>query len=88
MKHDEYVLQENSPEDTQKRMKISFMKMSASFPDPSKAEEFFRRLNEMKDKKIFNALEELLDDLTIKNAKIARVRFLLVSFNWKNNVLA
>ncbi|KAJ4700670.1 sister chromatid cohesion protein PDS5-like A isoform X1 [Melia azedarach] len=67
---------ENSPEDTQKRMKISFMKMSASFPDPSKAEEFFRRLNEMKDKKIFNALEELLDDLTIKNAKIARDKFL------------
>lgn len=54
--------------------------MSSSFPDPSEAEECFQRLNEMKDNKIFNSLEELLDNMTIKNAEILRVRLLLVSY--------
>ncbi|KAL9449811.1 hypothetical protein AB3S75_011691 [Citrus x aurantiifolia] len=63
-------------EETHEQMKNSFVKMSASFPDPSKAEGCFQRLNEMKDNKIFNSLEELLDNMTIKNAEILRDKFL------------
>ncbi|ESR47424.1 hypothetical protein CICLE_v10003517mg, partial [Citrus x clementina] len=63
-------------EETHEQMKNSFVKMSASFPDPSKAEGCFQRLNEMKDNTIFNSLEELLDNMTIKNAEILRDKFL------------
>lgn len=79
MKHDKHVLQGSCHEETHEQMKNSFVKMSASFPDPSKAEGCFQRLNEMKDNTIFNSLEELLDNMTIKNAEILRVRLLLVS---------
>lgn len=74
------MLQEKSPEETQKRIKSLFTKMSASFVDSSKAEECFQRLNKLKDNNIFNALDELLDELTIENAKATRVRYLLVPF--------
>ncbi|KAJ0024548.1 hypothetical protein Pint_08187 [Pistacia integerrima] len=67
---------EKSPEETQKRINSLFMKMSASFMDPSKAEECFQRLNKLKDNNIFNALDELLDELTIENAKTARDKLL------------
>lgn len=66
----------NCLEETHEKMKNSFVKMSSSFPDPSEAEECFQRLNEMKDNKIFNSLEELLDNMTIKNAEILRDKFL------------
>lgn len=49
--------------------------MSASFRDPSKAEECFVKLNQMKDNSIFSALLELLDEATTINAQNTRVRF-------------
>ncbi|CAK7356937.1 unnamed protein product [Dovyalis caffra] len=50
--------------------------MSASFPDPLKAEECFHKLNQMKDNKTFNALEQLFDDRTIKSSQTTRDNFL------------
>ncbi|XP_038716130.1 sister chromatid cohesion protein PDS5 homolog A isoform X1 [Tripterygium wilfordii] len=67
---------ENYLNEIQKRMKSSFVKMSASFPDPSKAEECFNKLDEMKDNNIFGALALLLDDQTVTNARATRDRFL------------
>ncbi|KAE8694757.1 esterase-like [Hibiscus syriacus] len=58
---------EISSEDMQK-LRSSFVKMSASFPDPSKAEECFDKLNQMKDNKIFSSLNLLLDDATLESA--------------------
>ncbi|CAK7346982.1 unnamed protein product [Dovyalis caffra] len=63
---------DSSSEEMEKRIKNSFVKMSASFPDPLKAEEYFHKLNQMKDNKTFNALEQLLDDQTIKSAQTSR----------------
>ncbi|KAJ6337417.1 hypothetical protein OIU76_007150 [Salix suchowensis] len=67
---------ESSSEEMERRIKTSFVKMSASFPDPLKAEECFHKLNQMKDSKTFNALEQLLDDQTIKSAQQTRDKFL------------
>ncbi|XP_043809611.1 sister chromatid cohesion protein PDS5 homolog A isoform X1 [Manihot esculenta] len=67
---------DNSSEEMQKRTKNSFMKMSASFPDASKAEDCFHKLNQMKDNNIFSALEQLLVESTIINAKTMRDKFL------------
>ncbi|XP_015571530.1 sister chromatid cohesion protein PDS5 homolog B isoform X2 [Ricinus communis] len=67
---------ESGSEEMQKRIKNSFMKMSASFPDPSKAEECFHKLNQMKDNNIFNSLELLLVERTIINAQTTRDKFL------------
>ncbi|KAJ6405305.1 hypothetical protein OIU84_013299 [Salix udensis] len=67
---------ESSSEEMERRIKTSFVKMSASFPDPLKAEECFHKLNQMKDSKTFNALEQLLDDRTIKSAQQNRDKFL------------
>ncbi|KAJ9167086.1 hypothetical protein P3X46_021763 [Hevea brasiliensis] len=67
---------DNSSEEMQKRIKNSFLKMSASFPDPLKAEECFHKLNQMKDNNIFSALEQLLVESTFRNAKKMRDKFL------------
>ncbi|XP_043700993.1 sister chromatid cohesion protein PDS5 homolog A isoform X2 [Telopea speciosissima] len=67
---------ENVSEEVEKRMKTSFVKMSTSFADPSKAEEYFQKLHKMKDNSIFNALHQLLDAQTDLNAKAARDKFL------------
>ncbi|KAL9396150.1 hypothetical protein Peur_010403 [Populus x canadensis] len=67
---------DSSSEEMERRIKNSFVKMSASFPDPLKAEECFHKLNQMKDSKIFIALEQLLDDRTIKSAQQTRDKFL------------
>ncbi|XP_021284773.1 sister chromatid cohesion protein PDS5 homolog A isoform X2 [Herrania umbratica] len=69
---------ENSSEDMQKKLKSSFVKMSASFPDPSKAEECFDKLSQMKDNNIFTSLGLLLDEVTLKNALVIRDKFLKV----------
>ncbi|OVA03847.1 hypothetical protein BVC80_8065g3 [Macleaya cordata] len=52
---------ETSVEEVQKRSRSSFVKMSASFADPSRAEECFQKLNQMKDNSIFKDLLQLLD---------------------------
>ncbi|KAJ6939281.1 sister chromatid cohesion protein PDS5 [Populus alba x Populus x berolinensis] len=67
---------DSSSEEMERRIKSSFVKMSVSFPDPLKAEECFHKLNQMKDSKIFIALEQLLDDRTIKSAQQTRDKFL------------
>ncbi|XVE55344.1 hypothetical protein DITRI_Ditri03aG0151400 [Diplodiscus trichospermus] len=72
---------ENSSEDMQKKLKSSFVKMSASFPDPSKAEECFDKLSQMKDNKIFTSLGQLLDEVTLNNALTIRDEFLEVMGN-------
>ncbi|WRX29852.1 hypothetical protein QQP08_022339 [Theobroma cacao] len=69
---------ENSSEDMKKKLKSSFVKMSASFPDPSKAEECFDKLSQMKDNNIFTSLGLLLDEVTLKNALVIRDKFLKV----------
>lgn len=55
---------ENASEETHKRFLVSFMKMSTSFTDSSKAEECFQKLHQMKDKSIFKELLELVDEQT------------------------
>uniref|UniRef100_A0A5B6YQ09 Sister chromatid cohesion protein PDS5 homolog A n=1 Tax=Davidia involucrata TaxID=16924 RepID=A0A5B6YQ09_DAVIN len=68
--------EDNGSEEVQNRIKASFAKMSASFPDPSKAEECFHKLNSVKDNGIFSALLQMLDEVTINNAQTTRDSFL------------
>ncbi|TYH32002.1 hypothetical protein ES288_A01G216800v1 [Gossypium darwinii] len=72
---------EINSEDMQKKLRSSFVKMSASFPDPSKAEECFDKLSQMKDNKIFSSLGQLLDEVTLKSAMAIRDKFLKVIGN-------
>lgn len=65
-------------EEMENRFRTSFMKMAASFTDPSKAEECFLKLNHMKDNNIFNTLELLLDELKYTNSQTTRVRYLFI----------
>ncbi|XP_075648967.1 sister chromatid cohesion protein PDS5 homolog B isoform X1 [Castanea sativa] len=67
---------ETSSEEMQKRIKTSFMKMAALFPDPLKAEDSFHKLNQMKDNNVFNSLALLLDELKIVDAQTIRDKFL------------
>lgn len=76
----EIYVQETSSEEMQKRIKTSFMKMAALFPDPSKAEDSFHKLNQMKDNNVFNSLALLLDERKIVDAQTIRVS-LLFSFH-------
>ncbi|KAL1186926.1 hypothetical protein V6Z11_A01G212100 [Gossypium hirsutum] len=72
---------EINSEDMRKKLRSSFVKMSASFPDPSKAEECFDKLSQMKDNKIFSSLGQLLDEVTLKSAMAIRDKFLKVIGN-------
>lgn len=54
--------------------------MAACFPDPTKAEESFHKLNQIKDNNVFNLLELLMDKLTIVEAQATRVRSLSFPF--------
>ncbi|XP_052189555.1 sister chromatid cohesion protein PDS5 homolog B isoform X2 [Diospyros lotus] len=63
-------------EEVQKRIQASVAKMSASFPDSSKAEESFHKLNLVKDNNIFTTLEQLLDEVAIKDTETKRDNFL------------
>ncbi|EXB44382.1 hypothetical protein L484_020194 [Morus notabilis] len=67
---------ETCSEENQKRYRTLFMKMASSFPDPSKAEECFQKLNDMKDNNIFNMLELLVNDLQHINAQTIRGKLL------------
>lgn len=67
---------EHSLEEMQKRIGISFTKMSSSFPDPSKTEECFHKLNQVRDNRIFNFLAGILDEKTFANAQTVRDKFL------------
>ncbi|KAK2999347.1 hypothetical protein RJ639_023355, partial [Escallonia herrerae] len=63
---------ENGSEEVKKRINMSFVKMSASFPDPTKAEDCFQKLHVMKDNVIFNALLELLEEVKFESARTKR----------------
>ncbi|XP_062078396.1 sister chromatid cohesion protein PDS5 homolog B isoform X2 [Humulus lupulus] len=67
---------ENCSEEKQSRCTSSFMKMAASFADPSEAEKGFKKLNNMKENKVFNFLETLLKDLGHENAETTRDKLL------------
>ncbi|KAJ8762889.1 hypothetical protein K2173_023018 [Erythroxylum novogranatense] len=69
---------EASPEEILDRTKKLSVKMSASFQDPLKAEEGFLKLSEMTDSRIFNALEQLLDEQMAVNAQEAIDNFLQI----------
>ncbi|KAH9287487.1 hypothetical protein KI387_031604, partial [Taxus chinensis] len=56
----EKLKEENAPE-FEKRILSCFKTMSLSFNDPSKAEESFQKLNQLKDSKIWKALTSLLN---------------------------
>ncbi|WZZ45739.1 hypothetical protein YC2023_041998 [Brassica napus] len=51
-------------------------KLSACFPDASKAEDFFHKFDQMDDTSIFDALTLLLDELTFTKAPTIREKFL------------
>jgi len=68
------ALQETCSDELDNKIKASFERMSASFPDPAKALECFYKLDQMKDNYIFNALAQLLDEASIIKAQHARVR--------------
>ncbi|KAI4337812.1 hypothetical protein L6164_016184 [Bauhinia variegata] len=53
---------ELSSEETQKKTERMFVKIAASFPEPSKAEECLHKLNKIKDNHVFKSLEQLLED--------------------------
>ncbi|XP_024010664.1 sister chromatid cohesion protein PDS5 homolog A isoform X1 [Eutrema salsugineum] len=63
-------------EAVQRKLKSYFAKLSTCFPDASKAEEFFQKLDQMRDTTIFDALTLLLDELTSTKAQIIREKFL------------
>ncbi|KAM7256072.1 hypothetical protein ACFE04_011813 [Oxalis oulophora] len=53
---------DDGSEETQKITKSLFIKLSACFPEPTKAEECFHKLNHLKDNNIFNALSLILEE--------------------------
>ena len=50
--------------------------MATFFPDPSKAEDSFHKLNQMKDNNTFKTLASLLDELKVRDAQTTRVSLL------------
>ncbi|CAN0892422.1 Sister chromatid cohesion protein PDS5 homolog B [Linum grandiflorum] len=60
------------------KIKKLVLNMSALFPDPSKAEESFNSLNQMKDSNIFSTLELILKDSMITDVQVNRDKFLKV----------
>ncbi|KAL6962149.1 hypothetical protein U1Q18_037103 [Sarracenia purpurea var. burkii] len=63
-------------EEWQTRIQNCVAKLSSFFPDSSKAEECFHKLNLVKDNSIFTTLAQLLDEVTIKGAEATRDKFL------------
>ncbi|XP_031392968.1 sister chromatid cohesion protein PDS5 homolog A-A isoform X4 [Punica granatum] len=68
--------QEVSSDEMEKKVRLLFKKLSASFPDPAKAEASFYMLDQLKDSYIFNVLSQLLDEMSIVNALNTREEFL------------
>ncbi|XP_030527999.1 sister chromatid cohesion protein PDS5 homolog B isoform X3 [Rhodamnia argentea] len=67
---------ETCSDELEKKIKASFERMSASFLDPTKAEECFYKLDQMKDNYIFNSLAQLLDEASLIKAQHARENFM------------
>ncbi|KAG5544487.1 hypothetical protein RHGRI_017042 [Rhododendron griersonianum] len=66
----------NGSEEVQKGIQTSLAKLSSSFPESSKAEECFHKLNLEKDDRIFTTLAQLLDEVNLKSAESTRDNFL------------
>ncbi|XP_058218154.1 sister chromatid cohesion protein PDS5 homolog B isoform X2 [Rhododendron vialii] len=66
----------NGSEEVQKGIQTSLAKLASYFPESSKAEECFHKLNLEKDDKIFTTLAQLLDEVNLKSAESTRVNFL------------
>lgn len=69
------LLQKNGSEEVQKGIQTSLAKLSSSFPESSKAEEWFHKLNLEKDDRIFTTLAQLLDEVNLKSAESTRVSY-------------
>ncbi|CDY38335.1 BnaA02g18280D [Brassica napus] len=67
---------DHNVEEVKRKQKSCFVKLSSGFPDTSKAEDFFHRLDQMNDTSIFDALTLLLDELTFTKAQTIREKFL------------
>uniref|UniRef100_A0A1D1YLJ6 Sister chromatid cohesion protein PDS5 A n=1 Tax=Anthurium amnicola TaxID=1678845 RepID=A0A1D1YLJ6_9ARAE len=67
---------ENGSEEVHEKISVSFRKMSSSFVDSTKAEEFFQKLHQMKDNNIFKTLLELVDEQTFLNTQSIQDIFL------------
>ncbi|CDY44536.1 BnaCnng11470D [Brassica napus] len=67
---------DHNVEEVKRKQKSCFVKLSSGFPDASKAEDFFHRLDQMNDASIFDALTLLLDELTFTKAQTIREKFL------------
>ncbi|CAN4099678.1 unnamed protein product [Withania somnifera] len=63
---------EEASEEVEKKIKMSIMKMSASFEDAAKAEDCFCKLDVVKDSQIFDLLEKLLTEQNIEDAQTTR----------------
>lgn len=57
----------------QRKKKSYFVKLSACFPDASEAEDFFQKLDQMRDASIYDVLTLLLDELSSTKAQIIKV---------------
>lgn len=86
-------VKENRSEEVQKMLLASFVKMSSSFVDSSKAEECFQKLHQMADEYIFKALLELVDEHTtmeavdsIRDSVLKRVDSLLKRVGYKPEI--
>ncbi|XP_055832582.1 sister chromatid cohesion protein PDS5 homolog B isoform X3 [Solanum dulcamara] len=72
---------EEVSEEVEKKMKMSIVKMSASFEDAAKAEDCFRKLDMVKDSQIFDLLEKLLTEQSIEDAQTTRDDLLRMTGN-------
>ncbi|CAL9241015.1 unnamed protein product [Arabidopsis halleri] len=63
-------------EEVQRKKKSYFVKLSACFPDASEAEDFFQKLDQMRDASIYDVLTLLLDELSSTKAQIIKEKFL------------
>ncbi|KAJ0231686.1 ARM repeat superfamily protein [Hirschfeldia incana] len=67
---------DHNVEEVKRKQKSYFAKLSACFPDASKAEDLFHKLDQMGDASIFDALTLLLDELTFTKAQTIREKFI------------
>ncbi|KAF3640005.1 putative sister chromatid cohesion protein PDS5 -like protein A-like isoform X2 [Capsicum annuum] len=67
---------EEVSEEVEKKMKMSIVKMSASFEDTAKAEDCFCKLDMVKNSQILDLLEKLLAEQNIEDAQTTRENLL------------
>lgn len=75
-----FILQEEVSEEVEKKMKMSIVKMSASFEDTTKAQDCFRKLDMVKNSRIFNLLGKLLNEQKTEDAQTTRVSLFHLQF--------